>query len=619
MNKGTFSTDRRSVSRLLRGFNVGVVLVFCFLIFSFWRFQVGQHAHFLEMAENNHQRTVNLRSPRGVVFDRDGQVLIDNRYSLNISLIREQVGDLSAVLELLADVTTVDVGTLREVVESNSHIPGYRSLVLIRDASLEQVAGVSARALELPGVFVEQIPTRYYPNNNTASHLFGYLGEVTSAQLNQLTDGRLRSGSVIGQAGLELFYNRPLMGIDGTRKVAVNSIGREIETIDEVAPTEGQPLQLTLDLDLQRAAEEIFESGGYSGAAVVLDPTSGEVLALSSMPSYDPNDFALGVDEQTWKNLNGNSLKPLQNRALQGRYSPGSTFKIVMAAAALDEQIIDPEFTVNCGGGGNFYGRFFGCHARHGTVNLYEALEQSCNTYFYKLGTMVDVDTINRWASAFGLGESSGLDLPHEVIGLVPSRAWKREVKGEPWYPGETISVAIGQGAVAVTPMSLAIMISTVANGGERVTPYLFKRKTKGSDSTIIGRQTLDAIREGLWMVVNRNGTGGRSRIQGYDIIGKTGTAQVISLEGRELIDGSDEEYRDHGLFVFAAPLDSPRIAGVVVAEHAEHGYIAAEMARHILEVFFAKEEGRPIPNLQSPVLPAENALEMPSVVAEGQ
>ena len=610
---------------LLVGFKVGVALVFFVLVVTFWNLQIGQHARFSNMAENNHQRTLNLRAPRGVVFDRDGHVLIENRYSLNISLVREQVSDLDQALGLLAEVTGTNAAELHAAVEQNHSVPVYRPIVIIRDVSVGQLASVAARALELPGVVVEQIPTRHYPNETLASHLFGYVGEVNDRQLRTGQDARVRAGAIIGQSGVEQAYNTFLMGEDGTRRVAVNSVGREIETIDEVPPVEGRQLQLTIDYDLQKAAEDAFALEGFTGAAVALDAQTGEVLALASLPAYDPNDFALGIDRGTWSTLNNNTLRPLQNRALQGRYSPGSTFKLVMAVAALEEGFVPPNFKVNCRGGGTFYGRFYRCHAQHGTVAMDEALEKSCNTYFYTLGSLIDIDAIHRWAVDLGLGVVSGVDLPHEVEGLVPSRTWKRERFGNPWYPGETISVSIGQGAVSVTPMSLAVMMATIANGGTKVVPHLLKATRFGDAWTAaeqrppsaidLAPETVETLRQGLWMAVNQRGTGGRGRIPEYDVIGKTGTAQVISLAGRAAAEGTEMDLRDHGWFVFAAPRDNPQIAGVVFTEHSEHGYLAAAIAKHIMETFFAKREGRPVPTLPLPARPTPVA----SVAPEGQ
>ena len=600
-----------------------VVLAFAALAVGFWLLQVAQHEKYRRLAENNHQRTIALTAPRGVVFDRDGRVLVENRDSLNISLVREQVEDIEASIELLAEVAGVPSSDLWSVVERHRRDPVYRPIVLIRDASLGQVAAVAAHALELPGLFVQQLPTRYYPAGEVAAHLFGYVGEVSDAQLASAEFQNVRSGSVVGKSGMEQTYNQFLMGRDGARRVVVDSIGREIDTIGEVAANEGRQLQLTLDYDLQQAAEDAFAVAGFHGAAVVLDPRSGEILALVSLPAYDPNAFALGIDQDTWNALNQDALRPLTNRALQGTYPPGSTFKIAMVVAALEEGIVTPNFRVSCRGGGTFYGRFSECHTTHGSVDMREALEQSCNTYFYTLGEMLEIDQIHKWATALGLGELSGLDLPHEVQGLMPSTAWKREARGEPWYPGETISVAIGQGAVSVTPISMAVMMATVANGGTRVTPHLLKAVNDGMGWTpwqppgpqsevSLSATTLSTVTDGLWYVVNRAGTGRRGRIEGRDVIGKTGTAQVISLQGRIAAGDTERDLRDHGWFVFAAPAGAPEIAGVVFGEHAEHGYLAAPIAKHVMETYFAKQEGRPRPVLPLPARPQV----LPPVVA---
>ena len=601
------SREVRRARTFLWLFQQAALLVFAALLVAFWHVQIGQHERFLAMAENNHQRRLSLRAPRGAVLDRDGEVLVENRHSLNISLVRDQVEDLDGWIERLARTTGTDEAAIGGAVERHGRDPSGRPIVVIRDATLAQVAAVAARRLELPGLVVEQVPTRHYPTATFGAHTLGYVGEVTEVQLSQPRFDGLRSGAIIGQAGIEYAYNAPLMGTDGARHVIVNSLGREIDTIREVLPVEGEQLQLTLDSDLQRAAEEAFQAAGFDGAAVVLDPRSGEVLALVSRPAYDPNAFAAGIDAAAWTTLTGDPLKPLQNRALRGRYSPGSTFKVVMAVAGLEEGVVAPEDQVVCRGGGVFYGRFFACHSTHGSVDLPRALAQSCNTYFYKLGQELGIDRIHKWATALGLGRSTGIDLPHEVRGLIPSRAWKRATHGERWYAGETISVAIGQGQVAVTPLSMAVMMSSVANGGRVFAPRVLRGTFDGASAWTsdfpapsdvqLKPETVAAVHQGLWTAVNGSGTARRARLPGRDVIGKTGTAQVVSLAGRRAAAGkSGQDLRDHGWFVFAAPRDDARIAGVVFAEHGEHGYLAAPIARHVMETFFAKEENRSLP-----------------------
>jgi penicillin-binding protein 2 len=429
----------------------------------------------------------------------------------------------------------------------------------------------------------------------------------------------------VGQSGLEKTYNRLLMGTDGERRVMVNSVGREITTLDEVAPSEGRRIQLTIDADLQQAAEDAFRILGYQGAAVFLDPRTGEVLALVSLPAYDPNAFAAGIDRAAWSQLNTDRLRPLQNRATQGRYSPGSIFKVVVATAALEEGVITPDFTVTCHGGATFYGRFFQCHLKggHGTVDLRHAIEKSCNTYFYTIGNMVGVDRINKWATALGLAGRTGIDLPNEAESLVPSTAWKKARTGEKWYAGETISVAIGQGQVSVTPVALAALYAAVANGGVHYPPHVLAAINDGSGWQAPARaesagvqlkpETVAALHDGLWLVVNGAGTGGRARIPGRDVSGKTGTAQVISLQGGKQAAGkTDMDLRDHGWFAFFAPRDNPEIAGVVFAEHGVHGSNAAPIARHVIETYFAIKAGLPKPVFPAPAVPATPAAPTP-------
>jgi len=599
--------DRRRVTVRLTILQYIITIVFSILAVSFWVLQVVQNAKYEEMAENNHQRTLALRAPRGIVFDRDGKILVENRHSYSISIDRERTKDMNRTIRLLAGVLGIDEAAVRTIVDRHRREPTYRPITIVQDATLAQVAAVTARRLdfELPGVVVEQVPTRRYPETMGA-HLFGYVGEVNDAQV--AVDSSLKSGDIVGQSGIEKVYNAMLMGEDGARRVVVNSVGREIRTLEEDPPTEGKRLQLTIDYDVQKAIEDGFDAAEFNGAAVVLDPNDGGVLGFTSRPSFDPNAFASGIDRGTWNALTTDEDRPLNNRAIQGRYSPGSTFKMAVGLAGLEEGIITPDFHAHCAGHANFYGRDFKCWKKegHGSVDLRHAIEQSCDVYFYTVANMVGVDKINKWATALGLGVKSGIDLPNEAVGLVPSTEWKQRVRHEKWYAGETISVGIGQGAVAVTPVSMAVYMATIANGGTRITPHMLKAVDEGngwkpvpppeSQGKIdITPEKLQAIRDGLWMVVNAGGTGGRARILGHDVAGKTGTAQVISNAGRAA-SKSDKDLRDNGWFVFFAPRDKPEIAGVVFLEHGIHGPNAASVAHHILATFFAKKDGLPLP-----------------------
>ncbi|HEU4689464.1 MAG TPA: penicillin-binding protein 2 [Vicinamibacterales bacterium] len=610
--------NRRRIGERLIVLQVAVIVAFATLGICFWVLQIVQHDKYEEMAENNHQRTLALRAPRGVLFDRTGKILVENRHSFTISILREHSKDLERTAQLLSQVAGLDLAQVQQTIERHRGEPSYRPIVVVEDATLAQVAAISARRLdfELPDVRVEEVPTRKYPTDALAAHLFGYVGQASESQLG---DG-IAQGDIVGQQGIERIYNKILMGEDGAKRVVVNSVGREISTLEEIPPTEGRRVQLTIDYDLQKAAEAGFRHAGFNGAALIMDPRNGEVLTYTSLPSYDPNDFAAGIDRATWASLNSDKLRPLQNRVIQGRYSPGSTFKIVVATAALEEGLVTPDHRITCNGGANFFGRYYRCHLKggHGSVDMRHAMEKSCNVYFYTLGNMLGVDRIYKWAEKLGMAGKTGIDLPNEQESLIPNTEWKLKRTGERWYPGETISVSIGQGQVSVTPAALAVMISTVANGGTRVTPHVIKAVDEGdgkgwapspvpavADKVAFKPDTLTALRDGLWMVVNAAGTGRRALIPGRDVSGKTGTAQVISNEGRARARGTDRDLRDHGWFVFFAPRDNPEIAGVIFGEHNEHGYLGAPIAKHVIETYFAKKEGKPLPLLPEQTPPS--------------
>ncbi|OFW08288.1 MAG: penicillin-binding protein 2 [Acidobacteria bacterium RIFCSPLOWO2_02_FULL_67_36] len=604
--------DRRSLTLRLSVLQYLIAIAFAGLAVGFWIFQIAQHDKFEVMASDNHLRRLPRPAPRGVILDRDGKVLVENQNTFSIFLVREQTRDIEGTLRVLAAAIGADEAQLRDAVNRRRDDPSYRPIVLIENASREQVIAMRARRWELPGIDSQEVPSRRYPGD-MAAHLFGYVGEVTESQMQRPDFEGVESGTIVGQAGVELAYNRLLMGKEGNKTVIVNSVGREISQIDAQSqdPVEGRRLQLTIDADVQKAVEDGFDAAGFNGAAVVLDPRNGEVLGFTSLPAFDPNTFAVGIDRATWNALNTDDLKPLQNRALQGRYSPGSLFKMAVGLAGLEEGVITPEFRVHCSGGANFYGRYFNCWKKgggHGSIDLRHAIEQSCDVFFYTVGNMLGVDRIHKWATALGLGVKSGIDLPNELQGLVPSTEWKAQhTKEKKWYPGETISVAIGQGQVSVTPISLAVYAATLGNGGTRVTPHLVKATDDGSgwksvpppppqSRVEVTPEKLQAIRDGMWLVVNGGaGTATRTRIPGKDVCGKTGTAQVISNQGRAAA-RTTRNLRDHGWFIFFAPRDNPQIAGAVFLEHGIHSANAASVARHILETYFAKKDGRPLP-----------------------
>ena len=618
--------DREMTEHRLLGLRVIFMACFAALAVAFWLLQVVQHAKYEELAANNHLRTIPLRAPRGVIFDRFGRILVENRYSFTIAIVRERTTHLDETMRRIAELTDVPEAKIREAVQSRIREPRFRPLPVIEHATFAQAAAVTARRLELPEVVVQRVPTRQYPDG-FAAHLFGYVGEIQESQRPDFAE--LEPGAIIGQAGLERVYNADLMGTDGTRFGVVNSRGREISELDKQDPIEGHRVQVTLDYDLQVALEDGFRQAGFNGAAAFLDPASGEILAMTSLPAYDPNAFATGLESGEWARLSSDPLRPMSNRLIQGTYSPGSTFKIVMAIAALESGVITPSTTFFCPGHGTFYGRRFACWRRegHGTVDLRRAIEQSCNVFFYNVGDRLKIDRIHEYAAKLGLVGKTGIDLPNENDSRVPSTEWKQRTFNEPWYPGETISVAIGQGDVSVTPMALATMMATVANGGTLITPHLMRAVDRADGRgwqpvpapaprarLSLAADALQAVRDGLWMVVNAAGTGGRAKIPGRDVSGKTGTAQVVGLQNKALAAGK-MDVRDHGWFVFFAPRDNPQIAGVILAEHGEHGSSAAPIAKHVMETFFAKRDGLPLPTLVPPATsPSVRAQPAPPV-----
>ena len=413
--------DRRRVSSRVAVLQVGVIVWFAALAICFWVLQVVQTEKFVEMANSNYQRTLALRAPRGVLFDRNGRVLVENRDSFTISIDRELTKDIPRTIRTAAALLGLDVEQVNQAVDRHLRSePVYRPVVIVQDASLEQAVRVLSRQRELPELSVEQVPTRKYPDDALAAHLFGYVGQADEDQVK--AEG-LSQNAIVGKFGVEKIYNAVLMGEDGAKSVVVNSMGREIRELDKILPTEGRRVQLTIDYDLQKAAEDGFRHAGFNGAALIMDPRTGEVLVHASMPAFDPNDFAAGIKSKTWSALTTDTLRPLNTRVLQGRYSPGSTFKIVVATAAMEEGLVDSNYRVNCAGGANFYGRFYKCHLRggHGSVDMRHAMEKSCNVYFYTLGNMLGVDRIYKWAERLGLAGKTGIDLPNEQESLVPN------------------------------------------------------------------------------------------------------------------------------------------------------------------------------------------------------
>jgi penicillin-binding protein 2 len=603
--------DLRSLQSRLSVIKTVVVGALALVVVYFWHLQVVRGKYFRELAENNRIRSVPIPAPRGPVFDRNGRVLVENRSSFNVVLTAEPHTNLDAELVRVGRLIDVDEEQVRERIEGQG--PRFKSLVVKADASEEDVAVVEARRLEEPEVGVEVVPLRAYPLTREAAHVLGRVGEVTDRQLAASGFNGIEPGTTVGQAGMELQYNRALMGKDGVRRVIVNSRGVEVaEAPQQEPPVPGPPATLTIDVELQRAMDEAM--GGRPGSAVAIDPQTGEVLALTSNPAYDPNLFSVGISSAVWGALIKDPETPLMNRVIQGQYAPGSSFKVVMSLAALDAGVITPGTRFHCPGALNIYGKTFLCwkEGGHGTVNLSQALAQSCNVYFYNVGVRLEIARISKYANMLGLNAPSGVDLPYEASGLIPSPEWKMRTQKVQWFPGETVSVSIGQGGVTVTAMQMARLAAIVGNGGRLVQPHLMKTM-KGASVEFkppvdlgLKPSTVAAVKAGMAAVV-AGGTGWRAQLPGIAVAGKTGSAQVVT-HARMETDRKAHAYQPHGWFVCFAPVDNPRIAMAVMVEHGTAGgQSAAPIAGQILAHFF----GVPPPPATTspaptPVLPAK-------------
>jgi penicillin-binding protein 2 len=570
-----------------------VVVLVALLVVQFWSLQVLRARHFQELAENNRSRLVTLAAPRGALLDREGRVLVGNRPSFNVVLVPEHAVDLDRVVARLATTLGVGEAAIRERLARRQP---YRPVVVKTDATLADVAALEAHRLELPEASVEVVPLRSYPLASAAAHALGRVGEITDRQLELPEFKDLAPGSLVGQAGLELRYNRKLMGHDGSRRVIVNSRGLEVAEAERQAPVDGPSLTLSIDASLQAAVEKAFE--GRAGSAVALDPETGEVLAMTSTPAYDPNEFTTGIDASIWASLASDPRTPLMNRVIQGTYSPGSTFKIIAATAALEEGVITPSTTFYCPGYLAVYNTVFHCvPGGHGAMDLRRAIANSCNVYFFQVGIRLEIARLAKWAKLMGLGAPTGIDLPHEVSGLMPSPEWKMRLFKTPWYAGETVSVAIGQGQVSATPLQMARVAAVIANGGRLVHPHL-ARATSGGDPAPaplgIHPETIAAVKEGMRAVV-AEGTGRRARLPTVEVCGKTGSAQVVARSRLEKSPNTFEML-PHGWFLAFAPADKPRIALAVLVEHGRSGgESAAPVARQILAHFFGLDRPAPL------------------------
>ena len=578
--------DLRVVQTRLAVLQALAVVLVAVLVVQFWNLQVVRARHFRSLAENNRSRLVTLAAPRGALLDREGQVLVGNRPSFNVVLVPELADNLDRLVARLSATLDVGEATIRERLVRRQP---YRPVVVKTDATLADVAALEARRLELPEVSVEVVPLRSYPLASAAAHALGRVGEITERQLLLAEYRGLAPGSLVGQAGIESEYNREVMGKDGFRRVIVNSRGLEVAEAERQAPEDGPGLTLSIDASLQAAMEKAFE--GRAGAAVALDPRTGEILAMASTPAYDPNEFTTGIDASLWASLATDPRTPLMNRVIQGTYSPGSTFKVIASTAALEEGVITPATTFYCPGYLAVYNTVFHCNnpRGHGVMDLRRAIANSCNVYFYQVGIRLEIGRLAKWAKLMGLGAPTGIDLPHEGSGLMPSPEWKMRLFKTPWYAGETVSVAIGQGQVSATPLQMARVAAVIANGGRLVHPHLVEAPAGGAEAPVplgIHPETIAAVKEGMCAVV-AEGTGWRARLSTVEVCGKTGSAQVVT-KSRLAQSPNAFEMLPHGWFLAFAPADNPTIALAVLVEHGRSGgESAAPVARQILAHYF--------------------------------
>jgi len=577
--------------------------VFLILAFGLWRLQVAHNDYYSNLAEQNRIKQIPILAPRGKILDREGRIIVDNYPSFSVLLLRDQKRDLMADAEKIAAGLHMPPDELRVRLKRMAAVPGYQPMFLKDDITPDELAFIESHRAEFPELETITVHRRLYPKNGFMAHVIGYVGQVSEDMLNQPQWELYNSGDIVGMSGVEQYYNDVLMGKNGSRQVLVNSRGKEVGTLSDVQAVPGKPLKLTIDLDLQIAAEEALE--GKPGAIVAMNPQTGEILAMVSRPAFDPNEFAVHITRDEWNRLITDPGKPLLNKAIQAQLAPGSVFKIIMSTAGLQEGIAQ-DLVVNCGGGKTFYGRFFKCwilgHGSHGTVNISKAIYQSCDSYFYTLAEKLGIDRIAKYATMLGLGQKTGVDLPQEVSGVMPSEQWKIKNYKQKWYAGETISVGIGQGAVATTPIQLARAIGAITSDGVLVRPHVafpdqfppnFKQVALYNDKghLQIDESNWTTITDAMANVVSPIGTAGSAHLPGIDFAGKTGSAQTVSNQLKAKMSAKEKgEYKDNGWFVGVTPRRNPQIVVACLFEGGEHGALAARVAAKVVAAYVEKQ-----------------------------
>ncbi len=580
-----------------------VLVIFSILILRLWFLQIVNGSVYRDRSENNRIRLQSMAPFRGVIRDRSGKILVDNRPSYDLYVIPEEIHDTEALLNRLAVLGNLEMVPIREKLGRAAGGYPFKPVCLKKDISREELAMLETRRFDLPGVMIKVRPQRHYFYGDLAAHVLGYLGEISEKQLKSGQFPNIKSGDLIGKTGIERRWQKSLNGGRGGEQVEVDAAGRRIKVISEKLPVSGADVCLTLNRELQTLAEKALD--GKHGAVVAMDPRNGQILALASSPSYDPNLFITGFDEDTWKNMVSSSDYPLHNRAITGQYPPGSIFKIVVALAGLQEGVITPGETFYCSGEYSLGRGKYRCWKRwgHGKVDLNRALVESCDIYFYHLGMRLGVDRIAHYAHQLGLGQKTGLNLGHEKGGLIPTAEWKRKRWGTPWQGGETVSTAIGQSFVLVTPLQVATFVSAIFNGGHVYRPQVTQWVRKSGGESIfefapqlirdvkIKPEYLELVKKALSGAVNHpRGTGSKAKLVDITVAGKTGTAQVVNLKKEKEAKAKGEvpwKYRDHAWFVAVAPTDAPRITVAVLIEHGGHGgSAAAPIAKTLIEAY---------------------------------
>jgi penicillin-binding protein 2 len=584
--------------------------IFLVLAYGLWRLQVMQSDFYSLAAEKNRIRNVPVLAPRGRILDRQGRTIVDNYPSFSALLLRDSSRDLEGDADLIAQGLHLDPNEVRARIRHFASLPQYQPIFLKEDITPGELQFIEAHRNELPELDTIMAHRRLYPRNGFMAHLIGYVGEVSEDMLNQPQFELYNAGDVVGISGVERQYNTLLMGQNGSRQALVDSHGREVGRLGETDAVPGKQLRLTVDIDLQIAAEEAL--AGKNGAIVAMDPRTGEILAMVSGPTFDPNDFAVHVSRDQWNKLVTDPDKPLMNKAIQAQLAPGSTFKIIMSVAGWQEGIAQT-LHVNCTGSAEFYGRRFGCWVKsgHGEVTLEKAIYQSCDVFFYTLAEKLGIDRIAKYATDFGLGQKTGIDLPNEVTGVMPSEEWKIRNFKQKWFAGETISVGIGQGAVAITPVQLLRAISAISMGGRMVVPHVINPTdmppgyVEAQHYTEVKNVAIDPngwnfITDAMVKVLLPGGSAPSAQVPGIDIAGKTGSAQIVSLATRAKFKNS-EALAQNGWFVGFTPRRNPDVVVCVLFQGGEHGKLAARLATQVIKAYVEKQRRTPTKMVEKP------------------